>query len=58
MIGKEMPGSIIREDCEPYTFTVEETGESITIAFRYVYQPEQESPEDAVFNTEKNKELA
>jgi hypothetical protein len=58
MIGKEMPGSIIKEDCEPYTFTVEETGESITIAFRYVYQPEQDSPEEAVFSSPKKKELA
>ena len=55
MIGKEMPGNIIKEEGEPYTFTVEE---SITISFRYTYNPEQESPEDAVFNTEKNKELA
>jgi len=50
-----MPGNIIKEEGEPYTFTVEE---SITISFRYTYNPEQESPEDAVFNTEKNKELA
>ena len=27
LIGTEMPGQIVREDCDPYQYTVEETGE-------------------------------
>lgn len=40
MVGKEMPGSIERVPCEPYDFTVRETGEVIKIAYRWDYQPE------------------
>lgn len=40
MVGKEMTGSIERVACEPYDFTVRETGEVIKIAYRWDYQPE------------------
>lgn len=40
MVGKEMPGSIERVPCEPYDFTVLETGEVVKIAYRWDYQPE------------------
>jgi hypothetical protein len=58
LIGKTMQGSIKKVECEPYTFTVEETGETLTRAYRFEYQPAEESPEEAVFNSELNKELA
>ena len=44
-----MPGSIIKEDCEPFEYVVKETGEEITLSHRWVYvtedavKPKQES---------------
>ena len=37
LIGKEMPGRIIKEDCEPFVYVVKETGEQITLSHRWVY---------------------
>jgi hypothetical protein len=42
IIGKEMPGSIVKVACEPYEFTVPESGEVISRAFRYEYSPAEE----------------
>lgn len=39
MIGKTMQGSITKVACEPYEFTVPETGEVITRSHRYEYAP-------------------
>ena len=40
LIGAEMPGSIIKEDCEPFEYVVKETGEEITLSHRWVYVTE------------------
>ena len=40
MVGRQMPGSIERVPCEPYDFTIEETGEAIKIGYRWDYLPE------------------
>jgi hypothetical protein len=49
MVGKQLPGSITKTDCEPYEWTVPETGEVITRSHRYEYQPvEQSSMEQTV----------
>jgi hypothetical protein len=39
MVGKEMPGCIIKTVCEPYEFTLPDTGETISRSFRYEYSP-------------------
>jgi hypothetical protein len=39
-IGKEMPGAIQKLECEPYEYTVESTGEVITLNHRWEYLPE------------------
>lgn len=39
MLGKTMQGSIAKVACEPYEFTVPETGEVITREHRYEYVP-------------------
>lgn len=39
MIGKSIQGSIAKVECEPYSFTVEESGEEITRYHRYEYVP-------------------
>ena len=40
LIGKEFPGSIKKESCEPFEYDVQETGEIITITSRNVYVDE------------------
>lgn len=39
MLGKKMPGTILKEECDPYSFVIEETGEEMTLNFRNVYSP-------------------
>lgn len=41
LIGTEMPGRIIREDCEPFSYIIQETGEEITLKQRWVYSTEE-----------------
>ena len=43
LVGSEMPGTIQKETCEPYNYTVEETGEVLFLSHRYVFV-EQEQP--------------
>ena len=33
MVGKQMPGSIVKEECEPYEYTIPETGEYTLLPF-------------------------
>jgi hypothetical protein len=40
LVGSKMPGSIDRVPCDPYEYTVPETGEVITLAYSYQYVPE------------------
>jgi len=40
MVGKEMAGTIERVSCEPYEFTIKETGEVTLLSYRWDYQPE------------------
>ena len=40
LIGTKMPGSIDRVPCDPYDYTVPETGEVISLAYTYQYVPE------------------
>lgn len=49
MVGRKLPGSIARIACEPYEFTIPETGEVITREHRYEYTvTEQYTSEPAV----------
>jgi hypothetical protein len=40
LIGQQIPGSIIKSLCEPYEYTVEETGEVIMLSHRWEFLPE------------------
>jgi hypothetical protein len=52
MIGKSMVGSIAKVECQPYEFTIPETGEVITRQHRYDYSPtEQGSMEEVVLQS-------
>ena len=39
LIGREIPGDIIRESCDPYTWIEPESGEEITLSHTYKYVP-------------------
>jgi len=41
LIGSEFPGSIVKEECEPYEYSIQDTGEIITLSHRYVYRAEE-----------------
>ncbi|ERJ60353.1 hypothetical protein [Sphingobacterium paucimobilis] len=45
-IGKQMRGSIIKTSVEPYEYTIEETGEIVTLAYRYTYSPQENVTEE------------
>ena len=51
LIGIQMPGSVVRVECEPYEYTIRDTGEIITLIHRYVYEPEknEHSPQVASY---------
>lgn len=54
MIGKTMPGIIHKVACEPYEFTIPETGEVISRQHRYEYAPfESSTMEKAVMGTQE-----
>mgnify|MGYP003575914915 CR=1 FL=1 len=39
VIGTQIPGSIVRMDADPYSYTDEKTGEMLTLAHKWVYMP-------------------
>lgn len=41
LIGTQMQGNIIKQDCEPYEYTVKNTGEVIVLNHRFVYSPKE-----------------
>jgi len=48
LIGSMYPGSIHKIQCDPYGYTIKETGEIIKLNFRWEYSPEEASIEEAV----------
>lgn len=41
-LGQKLPGNIVRTSCEPYEYILPENGETITLAYTYSYQPNEE----------------
>ena len=37
LLGQELEGTILKKDCEPYEYTVKETGEIIVLTHTYEY---------------------
>jgi len=56
ILGQELPGKIAKVACEPYDYTVEETGEIIELDYKYEYQPEE--PKGSRVPGESNKVVA
>jgi hypothetical protein len=57
-IGEKLPGSVQRKSCEPYTYTVRDTGEVLELSHRWVYLPEGASIDEAVYEGEPEVALA
>ena len=56
LIGKTLPGSINKVECEPYSYVDKETGVVSELTHRYVYSPNATSTvEEAVFHQEMIK---
>ena len=49
MVGEQVPGSIQRQSCEEYEFVAQNTGEVVTLDYRWAYVPEGETVENGVF---------
>ena len=58
MIGEKIPGSVQKTSCEPYDFTIKDTGEIIHLDYRWAYVPEGASVEEAVFEGEPEVTMA
>ena len=58
MIGEKIPGSVQKTSCEPYDYTVEDTGEIIHLDYRWSYVPEGATIEEAVFEGEPEVTMA
>jgi len=43
MVGKQLPGHIEKQECEPYEYTNKQTGELITLTHTYNYNPNEKS---------------
>ena len=55
LIGTEMTGSIIKEDCEPFNFVIKESGEEVTLSHRWVYVTEDTvKPKQQAVKNEQN----
>ena len=48
LIGQKIPGSVQKVTCDPYDFTVKETGEVLKLTHRWVYAKEGETVEEKV----------
>ncbi len=44
LIGQELPGTIQKVDCEPYEYTIQQTGEIVILNHRFEYVEEQIQP--------------
>jgi hypothetical protein len=41
LIGTEMQGNVVKQDCEPYEYVNKDSGEIKTLSFRYAYVQEE-----------------
>ena len=53
LIGQQIPGSVKRVACDPYEFTVKETGEVLTLTHRWQFVNEGEVVPEEVVEPEK-----
>lgn len=51
LIGTQMQGSIIKQECEPYEYTIKDTGEVIVLNHKYVYSPQEVTASSSTINS-------
>jgi hypothetical protein len=49
LIGKSLPGAIEKMECDPYEYTIPESGEVVTLNYTYYYEPTERTMEQEVF---------
>jgi hypothetical protein len=49
MIGEQLPGSIKKVECEPYDYTIEKTGEVLTLTHRWEVMQDGDTVEEVIF---------
>ena len=54
LIGTEIPGQVVRQEVDPYPYTVRETGEEILLTHRWVYIQEDAHPVSNRFKADTN----
>ena len=59
LVGKQIKGSIIKQDVEPYAYTLPGTDDEITLAYTWVYSPHEPSQvlEQLAFEESQRKEI-
>ena len=57
VIGQDLPGRIVKTPCEPFEYTIQKTGEVVTLEHRWEYREDEPSMESQVFGTTKSKEI-
>lgn len=51
LVGTKLPGSIIKEEVDPYDYVIPETGEEIQLSHRYSYNPNPSMEETVLEST-------
>lgn len=41
LIGTEMPGNVVKQDCEPYEYVNKDSGEIMVLRHKYIYVQEE-----------------
>lgn len=49
LIGSKLPGKIARIQCDPYEYTIKETGEVIQLTHRWTYSPNEAAVDEMVY---------
>lgn len=52
LIGTKLPGKISRVICDPFEYTIRETGEIIKLNHRWVYSPSEAPQDEMVYDRE------
>lgn len=52
LVGTKLPGRITKVQCDPYEYTVKETGEILTLKHRWAYSPDETGRNEIVYERE------
>ncbi len=50
LIGSQMSGEVVKKNCEPFEYTVKETGEVVTLSHRWVYVTQEDMENKNMIN--------